>query len=137
MTSKTISRRVIACARWPMDSARCPYSSKTAKWFKSAGRVTAASSVWSNSEMASACSIKVRGIVQGVGFRPFVFRLAQANTLAGWVLNGDQGVEIHLEGAERDMASFVEEMQSKHPAASIISEIEVEPAPFEDLNEFT
>jgi hydrogenase maturation protein HypF len=87
--------------------------------------------------MASACSIRVRGVVQGVGFRPFVYRLAQANALAGWVLNGDQGVEIHLEGAEQDMEAFVEEMQSKHPAASIISEVDVEPAPFEDLNEFT
>ena len=50
--------------------------------------------------MASACNIRVRGVVQGVGFRPFVFRLAQANTLAGWVLNDEDGVEIHLEGAE-------------------------------------
>ncbi len=38
--------------------------------------------------MASACSIRVRGVVQGVGFRPFVYRLARANTLTGWVLNG-------------------------------------------------
>ena len=51
--------------------------------------------------MASACSIRVRGVVQGVGFRPFVYRLARANTLNGWVLNGEEGVEIHLEGAER------------------------------------
>ncbi|WP_353072487.1 carbamoyltransferase HypF [Tunturiibacter gelidiferens] len=87
--------------------------------------------------MASACSIRVRGVVQGVGFRPFVYRLAYANTLAGWVLNGDQGVEIHLEGAERDMETFVQEMRSKHPSASTISEIEVEPAHYEGLNEFT
>ena len=57
--------------------------------------------------MANACSIRVRGVVQGVGFRPFVYRLAHANTLTGWVLNGDQGVEIHLEGADQDMESFV------------------------------
>ena len=50
--------------------------------------------------MASACSIKVRGVVQGVGFRPFVYRLARANTLAGWVLNGEEGVEIFVEGAD-------------------------------------
>jgi hydrogenase maturation protein HypF len=87
--------------------------------------------------MASACSIRVRGVVQGVGFRPFVYRLAYANALAGWVLNGDQGVEIHLEGAERDMEAFVQEMRSKHPSASTVSEVEVEPALCEGLSEFT
>ncbi|WP_353065793.1 carbamoyltransferase HypF [Tunturibacter psychrotolerans] len=87
--------------------------------------------------MANACSIRVRGVVQGVGFRPFVYRLARANTLTGWVLNGDQGVEIHLEGAEDDMEAFVEQMQSKRPSASTISEVEVTPALSEGLNEFT
>jgi hydrogenase maturation protein HypF len=87
--------------------------------------------------VANACSIRVRGVVQGVGFRPFVYRLAHANMLAGWVLNGDQGVEIHLEGAEQDMEAFVREMQNKPPSASTISEVEVEPAPCEGLNEFT
>jgi hydrogenase maturation protein HypF len=87
--------------------------------------------------MANACSIRVRGLVQGVGFRPFVYRLARANTLAGWVLNGDQGVEIHLEGAEQDMEAFVRKMRSEHPSASTISEIEVEPAPCEGLDGFT
>jgi hydrogenase maturation protein HypF len=88
-------------------------------------------------DMATACSIRVRGVVQGVGFRPFVYRLAHANTLAGWVLNGDQGVEIHLEGAEDDMEAFVRQMQSKRPSASTISEVEVVPALVEGLNEFT
>lgn len=86
--------------------------------------------------MANACFIRVHGVVQGVGFRPFVYRLAQAHALAGWVLNGDQGVEIHLEGAERDVEAFVREMRSKPPSASMISEIEVKPAPCEGLKEF-
>ena len=60
----------------------------------------------------NACSIKVRGVVQGVGFRPFVFRLARANTLAGWVFNGEEGVEIFLEGAEGDLESFVRELKA-------------------------
>ena len=87
--------------------------------------------------MANACSVRVRGVVQGVGFRPFVYRLAHANSLAGWVLNGDRGVEIHLEGAEPDMEAFVQEMRSNPPLASIISQVEVESAPCEDLKEFS
>lgn len=87
--------------------------------------------------MATACSIRVRGVVQGVGFRPFVYRLAQANMLNGWVLNGDQGVQIHLEGAEENLAAFVHEIREKPPAAAQIAEIEVESAPCEGLNEFT
>jgi hydrogenase maturation protein HypF len=87
--------------------------------------------------MATACSIRVRGVVQGVGFRPFVYRLAQANMLTGWVLNGDQGVEIHLEGAGEHLATFVQEVRTKAPAAAYIAAIEVEPAPCEGLNEFT
>ena len=87
--------------------------------------------------MTIACSIRVRGVVQGVGFRPFVYRLARENTLAGWVLNGDQGVEIHLEGDDRNMEAFVREMRSKPPAAASISDVEVEPALCEGLIGFT
>ena len=75
--------------------------------------------------MPSACSIRVRGVVQGVGFRPFVYRLARANTLAGWVLNGEEGVEIFLEGAEKGLLAFVRDLKSQPPAASSITEIEV------------
>ena len=78
--------------------------------------------------MPSACSIRVRGVVQGVGFRPFVYRLARANTLAGWVLNGEEGVEIFLEGAEKGLLAFVRDLKSQPPAASSITEIEVQRA---------
>jgi hydrogenase maturation protein HypF len=87
--------------------------------------------------MATACSIRVRGVVQGVGFRPFVYRLAQAKTLKGWVLNGDQGVEIHLEGPDEDLEAFVREIRLQSPAAAHIAAIQVESAPCEGLNEFT
>src|ERR1700754_4953351 len=87
--------------------------------------------------MASACTIRVRGVVQGVGFRPFVYRLAKANTLAGWVLNGEQGVEIHLEGAEDDVQVFVRELRVQAPPASSIAELEVRPAQALGLTEFT
>ena len=76
--------------------------------------------------MASACSIRVRGVVQGVGFRPFVYRLARANTLGGWVLNGEEGVEIYLEGAEQGLQAFVREMKMQPPPAASIAEMEVQ-----------
>jgi hydrogenase maturation protein HypF len=87
--------------------------------------------------MASACSIRVRGVVQGVGFRPFVYRLARANTLNGWVLNGEEGVEIHLEGAETGLQAFVRGLKSQHPPAASIAEIDVQPAQPVGLSEFT
>ncbi len=88
-------------------------------------------------KMPSACSIRVRGVVQGVGFRPFVYRLARANTLAGWVLNGEEGVEIFLEGAEKNLLAFVHDLKSQPPPASSITAIEVLSAAPLGLNEFT
>ncbi len=87
--------------------------------------------------MSSACSIRVRGVVQGVGFRPFVYRLARANTLAGWVLNGEEGVEIFLEGAEKGLLAFIQDLKTQSPPASSITEVEVHRVAPLGLNEFT
>ena len=87
--------------------------------------------------MVGACSIRVRGVVQGVGFRPFVYRLACANTLKGWVLNAEGGVEIHLEGAETGLEAFVRDLKAQPPPAASIAEIEVRPAEATGLHEFT
>jgi hydrogenase maturation protein HypF len=87
--------------------------------------------------MTSACDIRVRGVVQGVGFRPFVFRLAQANTLAGWVLNDEEGVEIHLEGARPALDEFVRSLVVQRPPAASIHAIDVQAAQPAGLTEFT
>src|SRR5271154_2785321 len=87
--------------------------------------------------MPSACSIRVRGIVQGVGFRPFVYRLARAHTLNGWVLNGEEGVEIHLEGAETGLEAFVLGLKTQPPSAASIADIDLQPAQPVGLSEFT
>jgi hydrogenase maturation protein HypF len=87
--------------------------------------------------MATACSIHVRGVVQGVGFRPFVYRLARANTLNGWVLNAEQGVEIFLEGAEQGVEAFVRDLRTQPPPAASIAEIEVQSAEPLGFEEFT
>src|SRR5580704_14476353 len=87
--------------------------------------------------MTTACTIRVRGVVQGVGFRPFVYRLAQANTLFGWVLNDQQGVEIHLEGAEQSLQNFVRDLKMRPPSAAAISEIDIQPAVLLGIEDFT
>src|SRR5580692_8501088 len=87
--------------------------------------------------MTSACDIRVRGVVQGVGFRPFVFRLAQANTLAGWVLNDEEGVEIHLEGASPALDRFVRSLVVERPPAASIHAIDVHTAEPSGFKEFT
>ena len=51
-------------------------------------------------------SIIVTGRVQGVGFRPFVFRMAERFNLGGWVRNGSGKVHIHVEGAHDDLMRF-------------------------------
>ncbi|MCU1304156.1 MAG: (NiFe) hydrogenase maturation protein HypF [Candidatus Sulfotelmatobacter sp.] len=87
--------------------------------------------------MASACSIRVRGVVQGVGFRPFVYRLACANTLSGWVLNAEEGIEIHLEGAETGLEAFVRDLRAQPPPAASIAEIDVRRTEPVGVHEFT
>ena len=86
---------------------------------------------------SSACTIRVRGIVQGVGFRPYVFRLATALRLAGWVRNGLEGVEIYLEGSPADLEEFRSQLETRPPPAARITAIDVEPAGLLGLAGFT
>jgi hydrogenase maturation protein HypF len=86
--------------------------------------------------MVSARTIRVRGVVQGVGFRPFVFRLAQTHALNGWVQNAEEGVEIHLEGPEPRLETFLRQLSADPPPAACIAEIEVQPAEPSGINEF-
>lgn len=86
--------------------------------------------------MASACLIKVRGVVQGVGFRPFVYRIARELHLSGWVLNGEEGVEIHLEGDEPVLQEFLKRLETEAPPASRIVAVEVKPAEVLGFPEF-
>ncbi len=71
--------------------------------------------------------IKVNGIVQGVGFRPFVYRVASHLNLKGYVLNlGDAGVEIEVEGSKEEIEKFIEYLKNKKPPLAKIDEIKVE-----------
>lgn len=65
--------------------------------------------------------IRLSGRVQGVGFRPFVFRLAEKYRIKGYVLNNTEGVEIDVEGKENDLDSFIESLSSEKPPLAIIN----------------
>ena len=71
--------------------------------------------------------ISVRGIVQGVGFRPFVYSLARELGLSGWVLNQSSGVEIEIEGPARDLELFLNDLAAKRPPLAVIDSIEATP----------
>ena len=58
---------------------------------------------------------RVYGVVQGVGFRPFVHRLAEAHELAGWVANKGSYVEIIAAGEETSLAAFRRGLIEKAP----------------------
>ena len=75
-------------------------------------------------------------MVQGVGFRPFVYRLAQKHRLCGWVLNGEEGVEIHVEGSQTDVSAFLKALEAEAPPAAVISSVAVEPDSSLHLNDF-
>jgi hydrogenase maturation protein HypF len=67
----------------------------------------------------------VKGIVQGVGFRPFVYRIATANRLVGFVRNlGDAGVEILVEGEPDSVSRFMAQLKDDRPPTSVILQID-------------
>lgn len=70
-------------------------------------------------------SLKITGIVQGVGFRPFIFNLAISHQLSGWVCNSSEGVFIEAEGEPEEVQSFIAEISAKAPPQSMIESIEV------------
>lgn len=66
----------------------------------------------------------IRGAVQGVGFRPFVYRLATELGLTGWVLNSAQGVFIEAEGAWETLQQFVRQIEEEKPPRAFIQSME-------------
>nr|NQU89677.1 carbamoyltransferase HypF [Bacteroidota bacterium] len=69
--------------------------------------------------------IKVTGLVQGVGFRPFIYRIAHRNQVKGWVENNIRGVIIEAEADKESLDIFISEITRKAPPAAAIDTIEV------------
>jgi hydrogenase maturation protein HypF len=76
------------------------------------------------SETKQRAVINVRGVVQGVGFRPFVYRLAAAHHLSGWVRNTSGKVEIEVEGDKTAIQQFLDELATHSPPMAHIEDIQ-------------
>jgi hydrogenase maturation protein HypF len=67
--------------------------------------------------------ISVLGIVQGVGFRPFIYALAQRHGLTGLVRNDAEGVYIEAEGSPEELELFLQEMREKAPPLAVVESV--------------
>ncbi|MBO0688140.1 MAG: carbamoyltransferase HypF, partial [Candidatus Dormibacteraeota bacterium] len=79
--------------------------------------------------MAQRLAVTVRGTVQGVGFRPFVYRLASRHALAGWVRNSTGPVEIEVEGEPDRLDHFLRDLTAEAPPLASIESLRSESIP--------
>ncbi|MGJ0355237.1 carbamoyltransferase HypF [Aliarcobacter cryaerophilus] len=70
--------------------------------------------------------ISIFGIVQGVGFRPYIYNLARKHKINGWVRNDENGVEIEAYAKKEDIENFINEIKVNPPVLSKISDIKIE-----------
>ncbi len=89
------------------------------------------------SKRITAQRIKISGRVQGIGFRPYIYRLAHRLGLSGWVLNNQEGVIIHLEGSETAIKNFLATLPTEAPPLTHIESMETFTTNPEGMSEFT
>ncbi|PUE66499.1 carbamoyltransferase HypF [Arcobacter caeni] len=70
--------------------------------------------------------VQIKGIVQGVGFRPFVYNLALKYNIKGWVNNDEKGVNIFLYSSEENIQNFLYELKEKPPVLARINSLNIE-----------
>jgi hydrogenase maturation protein HypF len=80
--------------------------------------------------------VTLRGAVQGVGFRPFVYRLATEMSLTGWVLNSSAGLVVEVEGTPDELRRFEQRIESERPKASVVTVRESEWLPAQGFTKF-
>lgn len=85
----------------------------------------------------TARKIEIKGLVQGVGFRPFVYRLAVEHGLKGTVENNNRGVFIHVEGLEQEIEDFLTVLPDRIPEAAGISSIKTFPSALNHFKDFS
>jgi hydrogenase maturation protein HypF len=83
-----------------------------------------------------ASRVRVTGAVQGVGFRPFVYRLAHEHGLAGYVLNDEHGVLLEVEGDAEALERFMIRLEREPPPLAAVQTVAVEPIPVRGAQRF-
>ena len=86
--------------------------------------------------MIIAKKIVIKGIVQGVGFRPFIYKNAFKNNLKGFVNNTSKVVFIEVEGYHEDIISFIKEIREKPPVLSKVTDIKIIDKEIEGYTDF-
>ncbi len=84
-----------------------------------------------------AAEVKIRGIVQGVGFRPFIHRLVREHGLCGSIRNTSSGVTMELEGEEESLRRFLTELPKQAPPLAVIEEISSREIPVQGFQAFS
>jgi len=87
--------------------------------------------------MEIAANIYIKGLVQGVGFRPFIFRLAVENGIKGWVKNTNEGIEIFAQAGKNKINKFIDHINRDNPVSSIIDDIQTIPSNPEKISSFS
>lgn len=87
--------------------------------------------------LAQRVRVEVDGTVQGVGFRPFVYRLARELDLAGWISNKSDGVLIEVEGAIRAVETFLHRLETDAPASARVEALRTAVIPLQDETSFS
>jgi hydrogenase maturation protein HypF len=80
--------------------------------------------------------IRIQGLVQGVGFRPFIYRGANDRGLKGWVENRNDGVTLEVNGSKQQLDAFKKDVLTGAPQAASIESLEIQEIPFESFESF-
>lgn len=81
--------------------------------------------------------LDIRGVVQGVGFRPFIHKLALENSLSGHVFNNGKGVVVEVEGFNVSVEHFLQNLKEKQPPLSRIDTIDIQSRDLQNTQEFS
>jgi len=86
-----------------------------------------------------ALKLHITGVVQGVGFRPYVYKLAEELSLRGWVLNASDGVHIRIEGSDTLVDAFPQMLEARAEAeipAAVIEDVSIRSVPVSNFDSF-